>query len=460
MGEMREARTIVMVVTGGWRLFRQDQTLAAQGGKRPAGPPAIGVPPGGGPIGILSRDGSGRPTSPKCNSELLRLAYLDDDRVFIDLINLAHRNNVVFYTISPDGLATSDARPWEMSPMSGGANAIFADMEHAMDRSGSLISLARETDGLAITSRNDIRSGMPRLVNDVSAYYLLGYSSANRKADGKLRRIKVQVKQQKDVTVNARRGYVVPTEASVAVKAAAKAAVPAPPTPPAGVSDALKALSKLGSALSLLAAGTAGDRELKIVAEIAGTAMEGARWREGGAVRVRVTGPDGAAAGESTGRIEAGARSAFVTVPTGDSTGPWRVVVTVTGKDGTLDDAIDVRPAAGKLMTGPVLFRGAGAGRTPLTPAAELQFRRTERVHVEFALTGEIDQRGVRLLDLRGRLVTVEPTITERPDSNGRPTLAVDLSLAPLAGGDYVLEVTAGRGVESEQRFVALRVVR
>jgi hypothetical protein len=38
--------------------------------------------------------------------------------------------------------------------------------------------------------------------------------------------------------------------------------------------------------------------------------------------------------------------------------------------------------------------------------------------------------------------------------------MAVDLNLAPLSGGDYVIEVTAERGTTRERRFVAFRVVR
>jgi hypothetical protein len=38
--------------------------------------------------------------------------------------------------------------------------------------------------------------------------------------------------------------------------------------------------------------------------------------------------------------------------------------------------------------------------------------------------------------------------------------VAVDLSLAPLAEGDYLIELTAGAGGETERRLVAFRMVR
>jgi hypothetical protein len=43
-----------------------------------------------------------------CNTELFRLADLDDDTRFRDLISLANRHDVVFYPINPSGLRVFD----------------------------------------------------------------------------------------------------------------------------------------------------------------------------------------------------------------------------------------------------------------------------------------------------------------------------------------------------------------
>ena len=458
VGSLREARTVVMTVTDGWRLFRPDQTLAAQSAKLGAGPPAIGVPPRGGPIGPLGRGTNGRPASDKCRAELVRLAAINDERLFTEIVTLANRSNVVFYTISPDGLDTSDARLIEtlVTPMT--PDRVIGDMDHARSRFDAMVTLARETDGISVTVRGD-RTVMNRIVNDVSAYYLLGYSSANPKADGKLRRIKVQVKQP-NVAVVARRGYVVPTPESIAAKAAAKAkdAVVAPPPPPAAVTDALKVLARLGA--DMFAAARLDDRDLEIVTEIPAAAAALGKWRDGGSVAVTVTMADGAAAGSAAGRIGPGSRSTLVRVPVGSTTGPWRVIVKLTGKEGTFEDLLDVRAPASRLLNDPGIYRGSGSARTALVPAAEPVFNRTERLRAEIISTGALEQRAARLLDPRGRLVAVQPTLTERPGASGGTVLAVDLTLAPLAGGDYVLEVTAGRGAESEQRYVGFRVVR
>jgi hypothetical protein len=49
--------------------------------------------------------------------------------------------------------------------------------------------------------------------------------------------------------------------------------------------------------------------------------------------------------------------------------------------------------------------------------------------------------------------------LTERADGD-RLVLAADLTLAPLADGDYVIEVTASSGRAKLQKLLAFRVVR
>jgi hypothetical protein len=42
-------------------------------------------------------------------------------------------------------------------------------------------TLAENTDGIAILNTNDIAAGLQRIVNDVSAYYLLRYYSTKHR---------------------------------------------------------------------------------------------------------------------------------------------------------------------------------------------------------------------------------------------------------------------------------------
>jgi hypothetical protein len=52
----------------------------------------------------------------------------------------------------------------------------------------------------------------------------------------------------------------------------------------------------------------------------------------------------------------------------------------------------------------------------------------------------------------------VAATVTER-EVNGTTRLAVDVNLAPLGPGDYLIEATAGGGDQKERKLVAIRVV-
>jgi hypothetical protein len=61
------------------------------------------------------------------------------------------------------------------------------------------------------------------------------------------------------------------------------------------------------------------------------------------------------------------------------------------------------------------------------------------------------------LLGRDGNPLAVPVTLTESIDE-GTPQLAVDLTLAPLAPGDYVIEVTASAGAESLRTLVSFRV--
>ena len=49
--------------------------------------------------------------------------------------------------------------------------------------------------------------------------------------------------------------------------------------------------------------------------------------------------------------------------------------------------------------------------------------------------------------------------LSER-EVDGRATLTADVNLAPLAAGDYVIELVAGRGPDETRTFVGFRVLQ
>ena len=126
-------------------------------------------------------------------------------------INAAVRANVAIYPIDTRGLQAvvpgGDARQASgrgQALFSGrGVQQQFAQLASSQD---TLTSLAADTGGRAFTDSNDFGEAFARVQRDMSAYYLLGYSSTNTAKDGRFRRIQVRTKRD-GLRVEARAGY-------------------------------------------------------------------------------------------------------------------------------------------------------------------------------------------------------------------------------------------------------------
>src|SRR5512132_1579064 len=126
-------------------------------------------------------------------------------------INAAVRANVAIYPIDTRGLQAvvpgGDARQASgrgQALFSGrGVQQQFAQLASSQD---TLTSLAADTGGRAFTDSNDFGEAFARVQRDMSAYYLLGYSSSNAAKDGRFRRIQVRMKKD-GLRVEARAGY-------------------------------------------------------------------------------------------------------------------------------------------------------------------------------------------------------------------------------------------------------------
>jgi hypothetical protein len=361
--------------------------------------------------------------------------------------------------VTPGGLAVFDTSIKDRVTMNpnGPLNqtVLSQDAGRLRNRTQSLIALAENTDGVAVVNTNDLASGVRKIVSDVSAYYVLGYYSTNQKMDGAYHRIQVRMKRA-GVSVKARRGYFAPSAADVNAKPA-----PAPPAMAAPVAEAVAAMRVARPDAELVVLGAVRGTDLTIVAEIPASRTEAGKWAQGADARAVVTTADGRALPPVTARVEAGARSALLVVPLDASAaGPWRVDVTFTSGADRLQDrgTIEARKP-GTVLGEPIIYRGAPGPRSPLRPVADLQFRRTERVHVEWPELKPLDARQARLLGRDGQPLAVNATVTDR-DVNGATMLAVDVNLAPLSAGEYVLEVTSGSGAESEKRLLAIRVLQ
>jgi VWFA-related protein len=211
LGSLRQERKNMVLVTNLLPRWRPDRALYeslvnARGGA----PPRVGIE-----RGRITNDPREKVTNVPgagdmngCISEGQRLALMDYDPRYRELLDAARRENVSFYVITPGGL---------QAPVTVGAQrAVTAAYD-------DLKSLADETDGIAVTNTNDLNAGFRRIADDLAAYYVLGYYTTNTKFDGGIRKIVVKDKRT-GKAIRARRQYRAPTEAEIAAMAN-----PAPP---------------------------------------------------------------------------------------------------------------------------------------------------------------------------------------------------------------------------------------
>ena len=130
----------------------------------------------------------------------------DSRQMFQDLIGEANRTSTSFYTVDAAGLRTEGRPITDHAGRSAASRRATASACPSRRRSTRSARSASATNGLAIVDSNDFKTGLQRIADDLNAYYLLGYTSSNGKADGKYRKIKVTVKRP-GVQVRAREGY-------------------------------------------------------------------------------------------------------------------------------------------------------------------------------------------------------------------------------------------------------------
>jgi VWFA-related protein len=437
---LREERKAVITVSEGWPLYGPNSSLA-----RPLKFNASGLRP----VTIDPRTGKPTTQDPNpltpdhamCESHRLALSQLQDENRFLAILQTANRGNVSFYPIDPRGLTTDRLR---------GVNA--------------LRTMAEVTDGLALTEQ-DIEAGLQRVLDDLNSYYLLGYYSP-AKADGKYHRITVRVKRP-GVQVRARAGYL-----AAKPPAASRSGAPVTPAAPAApadaaethlISDAIGALSsyarerplRLQIATAWLPAGIPG---VWVVAEVPRN-VSGDDWSKGGTAEVRLLDDAGATlvTQEAPLPASAGPISARVFLKPALPLTPGEYQIRVRASSaGVLPASETARitvalPPAGR----GALFnrRGVSTGNREAA-TADLRFRRTERVIVLLPASST-QPAAARLLDRAGKALAIPVTATTREDPDGSRWYAAELTLAPLAPGDYLLELTTA----AERTLSAFRVL-
>ena len=207
MGSLKEGRKSLILVSEGYTYMIPPQMRNADAQQPGLGNPAAGNPLAG--TNDINEDRAAWSAGLDMNSDLR------------EVYDTANRNNVAIYAVDPRGL------PGFEFDINEGVG-LQTDSKYLTSTMDTLRTLAENTDGRAIVNRNDIATGMKQITRDSSAYYLIGYNSAQAPTDGKFHEIKVRVKRP-GVQVRARRGYWALNREEVArATAPAKPAVPKP----------------------------------------------------------------------------------------------------------------------------------------------------------------------------------------------------------------------------------------
>jgi VWFA-related protein len=448
---LRESRKAIVMVSEGWNLFRPNEKVLTdneQSGRVPGMPPAVGVGTNG-VLGTQNRNRTDGGSQYACDSMRVEMMSLDtSDQFRNEIIGEANRANASYYTVDAARLRAGIQTPiLSTNPVVATAQLRSGDREFFSTPLDTLKTLGPATNGLAIVDSNNLRAGLQRVVDDFNSFYLLGYNSTNSKQDGRYRKIAVRVKRP-GVSVRARDGY-------TAGRTGAPMPPPADPArAPTTEAEALVttalgriAPSRAGAPFLLYAAagGAGSEAMVRVVAELDAALIQTPDWREGGEASVSVRNAAGATVADAAGRFAPGERIIRVDVPmpaTG-ATGDLRVQIRLTGTGGSLarfTDTTNVRVDEGTPRWGAplVLRRGPSTG-IAYVPTADLRFRRQERIRIE--LSSPREAVTAALVDRRGKPleipVRVEPATPERG-------LIAEVSLAPLAAGDYAIVLTLG----------------
>jgi VWFA-related protein len=363
------------------------------------------------------------------------------------VIRSANRANVSIYAVDPrESIADTAGKP---------------------DDADGLRALTAATDGRSIVNVADLGAGMRQIAADSSAYYILVYTSTQQQ-DGRFHGLQVSIRKP-GVSVRSRKGYwaVVPDEG---LRAGPLGPRPSgPPEPPAHVSPLLK--SWFGASR-----GAAGKTRVTFVWEPAAI-VPGVRTKPLYPSRVvlKARGADGTPLFEGsvlpTGPLrpdpadEAQARAVFDAPP-----GTLKLSMSIEDDTGQAIDS-DVRDIMVRDLSAPVVigtpeilrartardFR-ALANDPDAAPVASREFSRAERLMIRvpvYAPTGAVLTVSARLMNRSGQTMRV---LAIQQGAAASAANEIDLPLAALANGQYLIEVAAKSPAGEVKDTVEFRV--
>jgi VWFA-related protein len=375
-------------------------------------------------------------------------------------LQAAITHNVALYTLDPRGLAWDD---FDMRDTPDEARASHALVVKAQD---ALRTMASVTGGRAIVNLNEYDDELAQITRDMSAYYLLGYTSRDAKHDGQFHEISVHVNRA-DIEVRARPGYWAFDDNLV------KRAPTPSPKAPAAVAEALATLEPLAPeavirSWTAATRGPDGKTNITVVwEELAGTSHTGHVDR----VHLTATASDGTADFDDDVRADgepstAGGRVTFAATP-----GLLHLRTrALDASDHELDTDLRefVAPdftGTGTAISTPLVFRAATPRRMQQIrtaaaprPTVAREFARTDRLLIRFETFGPggtTPPATIRLLTRLGQPLADLPAPVAK--SGGR--FEAEIGLASLAVGEYLIEVRSPGQPDDIVALVPLKIV-
>jgi VWFA-related protein len=460
---LRPERKFVVIFTEGWPLFQRDDSLARVLDDQVPGRDAVRVDPTNGRLTARTDPQSGSGTSfESCERERTMLAFIDHQITFRELLQRANRANVSFYPVDARGLIVFDSD-------------ISAPLPPSLDRAvlenrwGFLRDMAAQTDGVAVLDTNRITEAMQRMFADAGSYYLMRYYSSNPKLDGRFRRISVRVKRP-GVDVRARAGYLAPTEAEARAAGVTPPRAPgskAPPAPPTTVTRALDAIAPARGNLPVRIQASGGVGLVRAIVELDAATLKQPDWLSGGNLKLVIEPERGSGQSYSIeSAIGPGQRSAIAITGAETTIPPGRYSVRAELKPKAARMPIQVTT----FVTVPAENAEVGVGllamrRGPSTglaylPTADPRFRRTERLRLEVPLMAEGFTPTGRMLTREGQPMPLIVSYTTRVDEARNVRFGVaEVVLAPLAEGEYVVEVSLEKNGKTDVVSYGFRII-
>jgi VWFA-related protein len=469
MGALKEGRKALILVSEGYT-----NILPPQMRDPIASLPGVGNPDRYNPMAGVNDPNEDR-------ASFLNMVDINND--LREIYSYANRNNVAIYAVDPRGLATNEFDINEGVGLQTDSKYLSASLD-------TLRVLADNSDGRAIVNRNDLDTGMKQIMRDSSAYYLIGYNSSQTPSDGKFHEIKVRVKRP-GVQVRARKGYW-----ALTAEETTRALTPPKPAAPKPVENALNAIQQPSRGRVIrtwIGTSRADDGKTRVtfVWEPVAKAPGDRRTEEPARVSLMALGDNGAAyfrgrvpdvalaaTVPSIGANAAASGSTGASAPRSPSRvtfeaqpGKMQLRVSVEGTGAQVLDS-EIREVAVPDLTAPQTSLGTPEvfrARTvreyqqvkadaDAVPSAGREFSRTDRLLIRVPAYGPGGTTPTVTAKLLNRAGQPMSELQVSAASSSKFDRQVELPLAGLAPGEYVVEITAaGDGGEAKE-LVGFRV--